>query len=67
MSKDEGARCVVCNVAIEVRSQNRFFPFCSSRCKQIDLGRWLNEEYAIRVSRDESERDDLPSHDLEER
>ncbi len=22
-------------------------PFCSSRCKSIDLGRWLDEEYRI--------------------
>ncbi len=22
-------------------------PFCSERCQQIDLGRWLNEEQAI--------------------
>lgn len=22
-------------------------PFCSSRCKQIDLGRWLGETYRI--------------------
>jgi endogenous inhibitor of DNA gyrase (YacG/DUF329 family) len=22
-------------------------PFCSQRCKLIDLGRWLNEEYRI--------------------
>ena len=23
------------------------FPFCSARCKTVDLGKWLNEEYAI--------------------
>ena len=23
------------------------FPFCSNRCKSIDLGKWLNEEYRI--------------------
>ena len=23
------------------------FPFCSNRCKAIDLGKWLNEEYRI--------------------
>jgi len=23
------------------------FPFCSKRCKLIDLGKWLNEEYRI--------------------
>ena len=23
------------------------FPFCSKRCKSIDLGKWFNEEYKI--------------------
>jgi endogenous inhibitor of DNA gyrase (YacG/DUF329 family) len=23
------------------------FPFCSGRCRLIDLGRWLGEEYRI--------------------
>jgi len=23
------------------------FPFCSPRCRQIDLGKWLNEEHRI--------------------
>ncbi|HMP17945.1 MAG TPA: DNA gyrase inhibitor YacG [Gemmatales bacterium] len=23
------------------------FPFCSPRCKLIDLGRWLGEEYRL--------------------
>jgi endogenous inhibitor of DNA gyrase (YacG/DUF329 family) len=23
------------------------FPFCSARCKLIDLGRWLGEEYRL--------------------
>ena len=23
------------------------FPFCSAQCKTVDLGKWLNEEYAI--------------------
>ena len=22
-------------------------PFCSSRCKMVDLGKWLGEEYKI--------------------
>jgi endogenous inhibitor of DNA gyrase (YacG/DUF329 family) len=25
-------------------------PFCSSRCRQIDLRRWLNEEISMPVS-----------------
>lgn len=24
-------------------------PFCSPRCRQIDLGRWLGERYAVPV------------------
>jgi endogenous inhibitor of DNA gyrase (YacG/DUF329 family) len=24
-------------------------PFCSTRCKDIDLGRWLSEEYRVPV------------------
>ena len=24
-----------------------FAPFCSARCKQVDLGRWLNEVYIV--------------------
>ena len=23
------------------------FPFCSERCKMVDLGKWLTDEYAI--------------------
>ena len=23
------------------------YPFCSARCRKIDLGRWLSERYSI--------------------
>jgi endogenous inhibitor of DNA gyrase (YacG/DUF329 family) len=26
---------------------NRAFPFCSPRCKLLDLGKWLDEDYRI--------------------
>jgi len=29
---------------------NRFRPFCSERCKLIDLGKWANEEYRVQQS-----------------
>jgi endogenous inhibitor of DNA gyrase (YacG/DUF329 family) len=29
------------------RAQNSFFPFCSDRCRAIDLGRWLGEEFRV--------------------
>jgi endogenous inhibitor of DNA gyrase (YacG/DUF329 family) len=34
-------------------------PFCSERCRQIDLGRWLGEKYSLPIERlDEEEPDD---------
>jgi endogenous inhibitor of DNA gyrase (YacG/DUF329 family) len=38
-------------------------PFCSDRCKLIDLGAWASEEHAIPVSHDAE--DDLFSGDLD--
>ena len=28
-------------------SENRFRPFCSGRCKMIDLGQWATEAYRV--------------------
>jgi hypothetical protein len=31
------------------REDNAAFPFCSTRCKQVDLGHWLDEKYRMPV------------------
>ena len=38
------------------------YPFCSDRCRNLDLSRWLNGSYAIPVAEDESKAgdDDAP-------
>jgi len=46
-SKINALRCTICQREIESRPQNRFFPFCSARCRQVDLGQWLGEEYRV--------------------
>jgi len=33
-------------------------PFCSHRCREVDLGRWLREEPALPVA--DPEADELP-------
>lgn len=33
-------------------------PFCSSRCADIDLGRWLSDSYAIPAVDNEAASDD---------
>lgn len=47
MAPSPKARCVVCSTECGRRDTNRFFPFCSERCKWVDLGRWMNEDYVI--------------------
>ena len=38
-------KCPICKKdAVE---DNQFFPFCSERCKIIDLGNWASEKYVI--------------------
>ena len=34
------------------------YPFCSPRCKDLDLNRWLSGSYAIPVRDDEDEEED---------
>ncbi len=37
---------------MEARERNVAFPFCSTRCKQVDLGRWLDEKYRMPAEED---------------
>jgi uncharacterized protein len=38
-------KCPICKK--EVSPDDAFFPFCSERCKIIDLGNWASEKYVI--------------------
>ena len=39
--------CPTCGAPVEWKSDNKYRPFCSDRCKLIDLGAWAAEEHAI--------------------
>lgn len=41
------ASCPICSKPAAPRERNPSAPFCCARCKQIDLGRWLSEEYRV--------------------
>lgn len=51
-------KCPICDAAVRPRSENPAFPFCTARCKTIDLGKWMNEEYRIPAPGDELEDED---------
>ena len=39
--------CPICDKPDPMGEDNPWRPFCSERCKLIDLGRWLGGDYAI--------------------
>ena len=41
------ARCPICRKPAAARKANPSAPFCSPRCRQLDLGRWLGEAYRV--------------------
>jgi len=50
-------RCPICDRPAARQAENPAFPFCSHRCKLVDLGKWLSEEYRVpmeEASQDES-------------
>lgn len=51
--KPRKAHCPQCNAAIVWSTDNPYRPFCSERCKLIDLGQWATGAYRIpQVERD---------------
>jgi endogenous inhibitor of DNA gyrase (YacG/DUF329 family) len=59
-------RCPICHKTFKHPEQGQsekadFFPFCSQRCKLIDLGSWLDARYKV-VSSLQSEELDEPTN-----
>ena len=40
-------RCPTCGAELEWSDAFPFRPFCSERCRLIDLGKWAAEEYRL--------------------
>jgi uncharacterized protein len=56
--KSSGARsCPLCGKTVD----EAFKPFCSKRCADIDLNRWLSGVYAVPVKEEESEDSERPA------
>lgn len=47
MSKPPVVSCPHCGKQHQWDTTNKFRPFCSERCRMIDLGKWANEEYRV--------------------
>ncbi|MFA5293083.1 MAG: DNA gyrase inhibitor YacG [Phycisphaerae bacterium] len=58
------SRCPICEKQVCKPSEAKnhtdnigFFPFCSERCKLVDLSRWFQSEYIISSPIQEQEKD----------
>jgi hypothetical protein len=56
-------RCPACSGDSVYAPTNRFRPFCSERCKNMDLGAWASESFRVP---DETPPDELPFGDPKE-
>lgn len=52
-------KCPTCRADVVWQAANQYRPFCSSRCKLIDLGEWAHERYAVAAEEDDTLSEEL--------
>jgi len=52
--------CPVCDATVDLAATPTA-PFCSDRCRLVDLGRWLDEGYSVPLPRGSSGDDEEPA------
>lgn len=60
MSPPRIVACPTCGQSVPWTPANAWRPFCSERCKLIDLGAWATERYRVPVA---EEKDELEARD----
>lgn len=51
-SNTRTVRCPACGGPSLYAPKNKFRPFCSERCKQLDLGAWASESFRVEAEPD---------------
>ncbi|WP_416191341.1 DNA gyrase inhibitor YacG [Neisseria sp. CCUG12390] len=46
-------KCPTCQTPVVWGEGSRYRPFCSQRCKLIDLGEWAEERYVVEAVEDD--------------
>ena len=47
--------CPTCKKPVPWTKESKWKPFCSERCRLIDLGEWIDEKHRIADSEDKQE------------
>ncbi|HEX4123419.1 MAG TPA: DNA gyrase inhibitor YacG [Tepidisphaeraceae bacterium] len=61
-------QCPICKKPVESPADPNAktpYPFCSERCRLIDLGRWLGGKYQIPVRPDDDDSETTPRQTLD--
>ena len=53
--------CPICRKVVP--SDGEFVPFCSDRCRIIDLGNWASEKYTISTPVDPQTLEEIPGQE----
>ena len=59
--KVKNVACPTCGKQVAWQADSLWRPFCSERCKLIDLGEWATEKYKVPVTGSEALEADLGS------
>jgi hypothetical protein len=59
-------RCPICRKPVD-SDKNPDFPFCSERCRLLDLGNWASEKYKISEPVIDESTPDTPHRDPDDR
>jgi uncharacterized protein len=64
MSTTRTVKCPACRQDAVYGPTNRWRPFCSERCRRMDLGAWASESYRVPSQTPADSGDDPPAADL---
>jgi uncharacterized protein len=60
MTQSRIVACPNCGGPVEWKQESRYRPFCSERCRLIDLGAWATESYRVPVAEEKTQTTDPP-------
>ena len=64
MKSPREVRCPTCGTSAPWSRDNPWRPFCSERCRLIDLGAWASESYRVPVVENDPVDDAWPGDEL---
>ena len=59
MTEVTTVKCPTCQTSVIWNEESKYRPFCSQRCRLIDLGEWAQEKYTVEAEEDDTLSDSI--------